>query len=164
MVEDAKRQGAYEAGLLQAAQLADKINLLKARVHWLTLKYGVALKSQGISVVPAWEEQLGTIQSELAKARQDLYGLYGDQIVALPDASKIDRAWVELFRHQLEMGRLGLYPNYPEEQLIAKLHDATQILITAGKDQSLRVDTIPDASKPVFILVDTADYSKGVLP
>jgi len=164
LVEDAKRQGAYEAGLLQAAQLADKINLLKARVHWLTLKYGVALKSQGISVVPAWEEQLGTIQSELAKARQDLYGLYGDQIVALPDASKIDRAWVEFFRHQLEMGRLGLYPNYPEEQLIAKLHDATQILITAGKDQSLRVDTIPDASKPVFILVDTADYSKGVLP
>lgn len=164
LVEDAKRQGAYEAGLLQAAQVADKIDLLKARMHWLTLKYGVALKSQGISLVPAWEEQLGTIESELAKARQDLYGLVGDQIVALPDASKIDRAWVELFRHQLEMGRLGLYPNYPEENLITKLRDATQILITAGKDQSLRVDTVPGASRPVFVLVDTADYGNAVVP
>ena len=158
LVEDARRQGVYQADLLKVSQLADRIALMKNRVDWLTLKYAIALRAQGLSLVPAWEKQLGAIQSELAKARQDLYALYGDWIVTLPEASKVDRAWLELFRLELEMGRLGLYPNYPEEQLIAKMKEATQKLMAEGIDQSMRVDTASKGEHPTFILVDGASY------
>ena len=164
LVEDARRQGIYQAGMLQASHLADKIALMENRVDWLTLKYSVALRAQGLSLVPAWEQQLGSIQSELAKARQDLYALYGDQIVTLPDVSQVDKAWLELFRLELEMGRLGLYPNYPQEQLIAKLKEATENLMAGGIDQSLRVDTVSEEEHPMFVLVDGEDYGKGLMP
>lgn len=158
MVEDARRQGVYQADLLKASQLEDRIALMKNRVDWLTLKYAIALRVQGLSLVPAWEGQLGAIQSELAKARQDLYALYGDWIVTLPDASKVDRAWLELFRLELEMGRLGLYPNYPEEQLIAKVKEATRKLMAEGIDQSMRVDTASEGEHPTFVLVEGTSY------
>ena len=158
LVEDARRQGVYQAELLRAPQLVDKIALMHDRVNWLTLKYAIALRAQGLSLMPAWEKQVGAIQSELAKARQDLYALYGDWIVTLPEASKVNRAWLELFRLELQMGRLGLYPNYPEEQLIAKMKEATRTLIAEGVDQSMRVDTVSKGEFPTFVLVDGASY------
>ena len=115
--------------------------------------------------MPAWEQQLSAIQSDLAKARQDLYAYYADQIVTLPDASAIDRAWVELYRQELEMGRLGLYPNYPEQQLLAKLRESTLKLMAAGRDQSLRLDVVlGTAEHPMFFLADGPDYGKGYVP
>jgi len=164
LVEDARRQGVYQADMLQTRQLVDKIALMEDRVDWLTLKYSVALQAQGLSLVPAWEQQLGGIQSELAKARQDLYALYGDQIVTLPDVSQVNLAWLELFRLELEMGRLGFYPNYPEEQLIAKLKEATENLMADGIDQSMRVDTVSEEDRPMFVLVEGTDYGKGLMP
>ena len=164
MVEDAQRQGVYETGLLGLEQLSDRIALLESRIRWLVVKYSVARRAQGISLSPAWESQLAGIQSELARTWQDLYALYGDRVVALPEASTIDRAWVELYRRELLMGRLGLYPSYPEEQLLAKLRDATQKVMAAGYDQSLRVDTVPGQDKPMFVLVDAPDYGKGLVP
>ena len=164
MVEDARRKGTFEAGMLQASQLSDKIALMKDKVDWLTLKYAVALRAQGLSLVPAWEGQLGTIQSELAKARQDLYALYGDQIVTLPESSQVNRAWLELFRLELEMGRLGLYPNYPEAQLIAKMQEATQKLMAEGIDRSMRVDVVSAGEHPMFALVRSENYGKSVVP
>ncbi len=164
-VEDALRQGTYEAGILQATSPADKIALLAGRVHWISLKYSVARQAQGLSLVPDWEEQLSVIQSDLAKARQALYAYYADQIVTLPDASAIDRAWVELYREELEMGRLGLYPNYPEQQLLSKLRESTLKLMAAGRDQGLRVDTVlGSAEHPMLFLADSPDYGKGLQP
>jgi hypothetical protein len=165
LVEDARRQGVYQADILQASNLTEKIALMKSRVDWLTLKYSVGLRAQGLSLVPAWEQQVGTIQSDLAKARQDLYALYGDWIVTLPDTSQVDRAWLELFRLELEMGRLGLYPSYPEEQLITKLKEATANLLADGIDQSMRVDMVSyGEERPAFVLVSGADYGKGLTP
>ena len=164
-VEDALRQGTYEAGILQAVTPADKIALLAGRVHWVSLKYAVARRAPGVSLAPAWEEQLSAIQSDLAKARQELYGYYADQIVTLPDAAAIDRAWVELYRDELLMGRLGLYPNYPEQQLLSKLREATLKLMAGGRDQALRVDTVlGSAEHPMLFLADGPDYGKGLQP
>lgn len=158
LVEDARRQGVYEAELLKTTQLADRTALMQDWVNWLTLKYAIALRAQGVSLMPAWEKQLGAIRSDLTKARQDLYAFYGDWIVTLPETSQVNRAWLELFRLELEMGRLGLYPNYPEEQLIAKMKEATQTLITEGLDQSMRVATVSSGESLSFILVDGASY------
>ncbi len=84
--------------------------------------------------------------------------MYGDWIVTLPESSKVNRAWLELFRLELEMGRLGLYPNYPEEQLIAKMKEATKTLMAEGIDQAMRVDTVSKGEFPTFVLVDGASY------
>lgn len=162
-VEDALRQGAYQSGLVKATQLADRIGLLGNRVHWLAIKHGVAHRATGVSLVPDWEQQVGVVESDLAKAWQDLYAAYADQVVALPDASAIDRAWLELYREELLMGRLGLYPNYPEQQLDGKLREATIKLMSTGRDRSLRVDSLPGES-PFYFLADGPDYGKGYLP
>ncbi len=159
-VEDAVRLGTYEANLVTSSQLSDKIALAWAEVNWLTLKYVVALKGYGLSLVPEWEDQLGKIQSELSKAYEQLYALYGEQIIALPEASSIDRAWVEVLRQEIQVGRLGLYPNYPEERLIEKLREATEQLTSLGYDCSLRVDVIAGQDTKTFILTSDECYGQ----
>ena len=112
-------------------------------------------------MVPEWEAQSAKIQSELSKAYEDLYALHGEQIIALPEADTIDRAWVEVFRQEIEVGQLGLYPNYPEEQLAAKLIEATEKLIASGQDRSLRVDTLYQDNVNVFILTSDEFYGQS---
>ena len=84
--------------------------------------------------------------------------------MTLPDVSQVNAAWLELFRLELEMGRLGFYPNCPEVQLIAKLKEATEDLMADGIDQSMRVDTVSEKDRPMFVLVDGLDYGKGSMP
>ncbi len=153
-VEDAVRMGTYQAYILNASQVADKIALLQAKIDWLTSKYAVALKAYGFSLVPEWENQKGRIQSELSKAYEELFALYGDQIVALPEAGSVDRAWVEVLRREIEVGQLGLYPNYPQEQLLEKLREATARLATGGQDKSLRLEVIFNQGTATFILTN----------
>ncbi len=153
-VEEAVRMGTYEAYIFKATQLADKIALLQAKIDWLTIKYAVALKAYGFSLVPEWETQKGKIQSDLSKAYEELFALYGEQIIALPKAGSVDRAWVEVLRREIEIGQLGLYPNYPQEQLLAELREATARLATGGQDKSLRLEVIFNQGTATFILTN----------
>lgn len=151
-VEDAVRMGTYEAYIFNASQLADKIALLQAKIDWLTIKYAVAFQAYGFSLVPEWESQKGKIQSELSKAYEELFALYGEQMIALPEAGSVDRAWVEVLRREVEIGQLGLYPNYPQEQLLEELREAMARLATGGQDKSLRLEVIFDQGTATFIL------------
>lgn len=158
-VEDAVRLGAYEARFDTATQLSDKIALARAKVDWLNLKYRLARRAFGLSLVPEWEKQAGKIQSELSKAYEELYALYGEQAVLLPKSEQIDRAWLDILRQEIEFGRLGLYPNYPERQLLEKLQEHTTQLKARGHDRSLRVDTIAGRGAEIFILVPDELYA-----
>ncbi|MGQ9626263.1 MAG: hypothetical protein ACUVV0_05075 [Anaerolineae bacterium] len=157
-VEDAVRLGAYEARFGTTTQLSEKIALARAKVDWLNLKYIVARRACGLSLVPEWEKQAGKIQSELSKAYEELYTLYGEQAVVMPKPDRIDRAWLDILRQEIEFGRLGLYPNYPEKQLIEKLREHTTKLIARAYDHSLRVDTIAGRGAEIFILVPDELY------
>jgi hypothetical protein len=157
--EDEARMGFYDVGPAETSMLLDKVAIAWHKVRWLTIKYQIALGGYGVSLVPEWETQMVEIQSELSKAYEDLYALRGEQVIALPEADTIDRAWVEVLRQEIEVGRLGLYPNYPEEQLAAKLKEATEKLV--GQDRSLRVDTFSQDNVDTFILVNDEAYGQN---
>lgn len=159
--EDEAKLSFYNTGPAEPLMLLEKIALAWHKVRWLTTKYQVASGGYGLSLVPEWETQVAGIQSELSKAYEDLYALYGEQVIALPEADTIDRAWVEVLRQEIEAGRLGLYPNYPEEQLIAKLKEATEKLIATGRDRLLRVDTFSQNHVNIFILVSDESYGQS---
>jgi hypothetical protein len=141
--------------------LLEKVAIAWHKVRWLTIKYQVASSGYGLSLVPEWEAQVAKIQSELSKAYEDLYALHGEQVIALPEADAIDRAWAEVLRREIEVGRLGLYPNYPEEQLTAKLKEATEKLIAAGQGRSLHVDTLSQDNVNIFILASDESYGQS---
>jgi hypothetical protein len=159
--EDEARMSFYNTEPAEPPMLLEKVAVAWHKVRWLTIKYQVASGGYGLSLLPEWESQVAEIQSELSKAYEDLYALYGEQVIALPEADAIDRAWGEVLRREIEVGRLGLYPNYPEEQLIAKLKDATEKLIAAGQDRSLRVDTLSQDNVNIFILTSDESYGQS---
>ena len=160
-IEDQAKLGFYNAEPAEPPMLLEKVAIAWHKVRWLTIKYQVALGGYGLSLEPEWEAQAVEIQSELSKAYEDLYALHSEQIIALPEADAIDRAWVEVLRQEIEGGRIGLYPNYPEEQLIAKLREATEKLIAAGQDRSLRVDTLSQNHFNIFILTNDGSYGQS---
>ncbi len=158
--EDEARQTFYRQQRLQSSSLAGKIALTQAQIEWLTLKYRIARRGYGLSLVPDWEQQLPDIQINLSKAYEDLYSLLGEQVVALPEAKQIDRGWVEVSKRWIEAGRLGLYPNYPESQFVDDLREATLQVIAAQPGESLRVDAVPRQDGGYdFILVPDELYS-----
>ncbi|MFQ5875178.1 MAG: hypothetical protein ACE5JL_15460, partial [Dehalococcoidia bacterium] len=150
--EDEARLEFYETQLPKVIRVATKVALARAKIEWLTIKHRVASGGFGLSIVPEWGGQLAQIRSDLSAAYEELYVFRGEQVIALPQASDIDRAWVALIREEIEAGKLGLYPNYPEEQLISKIREATAKLIAAGKDRGLCVDAFPQDGVNVFFL------------
>jgi hypothetical protein len=159
--EDEARLSFYNTEPAEPPMLLEKVAVAWHKVRWLTIKYQVASSGYGLSLVPEWEAQVAKIQSELSKAYEDLYALHGEQVIALPEADAIDRAWVEVLRQEIEVGRLGLYPNYPEEQLTAKLKEATEKLIAAGQGRSLHVDTLSQGNVNIFILASDESYGQS---
>jgi hypothetical protein len=159
--EDEARLSFYSAEPAEPPMLLGKVAVVWHKVRWLTIKYQVASGSYGLSLVPEWEAQVAEIQSELSKAYEDLYALHSEQVIELPEADAIDRAWVEVLRQEIEVGQLGLYPNYPEEQLTAKLKEATEKIIAAGQDRSLRVDILYQDNVKVFILTSDEAYGQS---
>ncbi|TEU19485.1 MAG: hypothetical protein E3J21_03660 [Anaerolineales bacterium] len=159
--EDEARLSFYNTEPADPPMLLEKVAIAWHKVRWLTIKYQVASGGYGLSLMPEWEAQVAEIQSELSKAYEDLYALHSEQVIALPEADTIDQAWVEVLRQEIEVGRLGLYPNYPEEQLTAKLKEATEKLIAAGQDRSLRVDILSQDNVNVFILTSDESYGQS---
>jgi hypothetical protein len=159
--EDEVRLSFYSAEPAEPPMLLEKVAVAWHKVRWLTIKYQVASGGYGLSLVPEWEAPVAEIQSELSKAYEDLYALHSEQVIELPQADAIDRAWVEVLRQEIEVGQLGLYPNYPEEQLTAKLKEATEKIIAAGQDRSLRVDILYQDNVKVFILTSDEAYGQS---
>jgi hypothetical protein len=158
--EDHIRQQFYENQLSTVTQLSAKIALAQVQVDWLTIKYRVARRGFGLSLVPSWEAHPERIRADLSKAYEQLYALYADFVVALPDASKIERASVEVLRREILMGELGLYPNYPQAQRIGQLQEATTHLILAQPHADLRVDVLKQGAAVTFVLSNDESYGR----
>jgi len=130
-------------------QLSGKVNIIQAKIAWQSIKYRIAKRGFGVSLVPEWETTVEQIQSGLAASHEELYRLYSDIIVAIPIASDIDRATEEALRRQVLAGQLGHYPNYPAEELKLKLLEASAILIETQPSTELRVS---------YLSVNNTDY------
>jgi len=126
--EDAARRAYFDQVAATSPQLAVQAAAAWERVMWLTLKYRIARRGFGLSLMPAWEADAPLIRSELTKAYEILFQLYGDEATALPYATDVDQAWVELLREEILLGQLELYPDYPEDQLVQRLQEAQERL------------------------------------
>ncbi len=149
--EDDARLGIYEEQLAGASSLVLKIGIARAKVDWLIIKYRAALGGYGLQLVPAWTDGLADIEAELNAAYGALLAAYDEQIGTFSDDTAVDRAWLHLLRFQIEQGRLGLYPDYPQEELLSQLTEVTERLVASGA-VSLRVEVEQEGDNPLFRL------------
>ena len=158
IVEDQAKLPYYDSQLAATPQLSVQISVVQARINWLSVKYRIARRGYGISLVPEWETQAESIRAELTKSYELLFALYADLIVAIPNADQIDLATEEILRRENLAGTLGRYPNYPAEQRVAQLLQATAHLVESRPGEKMRVVVLPYAGVDSFVLVDDAGF------
>jgi hypothetical protein len=137
--EDQVKQRVYGDEAIAAADLPTQVALAHARVAWQTLKLRIARRATGLSLVPDWEAQEGEIREQLQAACETLYELYSRY--------SGDEGTLTLIRQQLLAGRLGLYPNYPEEALANAVQDAN-----AQSASPLRLQALTRQDARYFVL------------
>jgi len=158
--EDAAKLGLYQELLQTTTQPSRRVAVHWQVIRWLMLKYQVAAGGLGLSVVPAWESQLSDIQSALSKAYEDLFFDYEDLVTGLPEASLVGPGSYEVRLQTVQAGRLGQYPNYPEQQLAEKLQTAAADLIAAGFVRQLYVDVEETGDGLRFFLSQADTYGQ----
>lgn len=149
--EDGARRSTYEQQLAAASSMVLKLGITQTRVDWLLVKYRVALGGYGLELVPAWTDSLVDIEAELNAAYGDLRAAYDEQISTFSEDGAVDRAWSHLLRFEIQRGRLGLYPDFPQEELVSQLTEASERLIASG-DPSLHVRVLYEGDVPSFAL------------
>jgi hypothetical protein len=155
--EDAAKLDLYSRELSGTTQSGKLIAVEQQWIRWLMLKYQVAARGFGLSLVPEWEAQLPEIQSDLSKHNEGLFFAYEDLVTALPEASLLQPGSYEVRRQVIEDGRLGRYPNYPAQQLADKLQEAVRGLIDTGATDALYVDVRADDGGLHFFLSPAGD-------
>jgi hypothetical protein len=130
---------------------ADRLALLHDQVAWLTTKYRVARGDYGVSLVPAWEDDVEGVRTALAEAYTDLINGYGRQVDTLSSADA-SRVRVELLRQGVLWSRLGLLPASVEDALSEKLTDASRQLWTRQGNAGLTI-VVQDVDASRFYLL-----------
>lgn len=150
--EDGIRQAVFAAEMEASPQLTAKASTLQSYINWLTLKLMIAERGMGFSLVPEWESQGESIRTQLSQAYDTLYRNYADQVGALPSPGDIGAARVETLRDAILKGRLGLYPDYPEQALVDRLRAAQEEI---GDQLPLLVVDEPWGDGRVFRLAES---------
>ena len=156
--EDQTKLAFYRQERDATTQPSKRVNVDWVLIDWLTLKYQVATKGFGLTIVPEWEQQAAEIQSELSKAYEALRFDYEDLVTSLPDAALMEPGRYGVRRMMSLAGRLGQYPNYPEQQLADKLQEAARNMIAAGMIEPLYVDVQSDKNGLWFLLSPADQY------
>ena len=137
LTEDAARGEFYQTA--DQLSLADRLALLHDKLAWLVVKYRVAQRGYGVSLVPEWEAQVEEIATALSGAYTELINGYGQQLDTL-DATEAGQARVELLRQGVLWTRLGLFPDVnAEDALSAQLVEASRQLWTRQGNAGLTV-------------------------
>jgi hypothetical protein len=152
--EDQARSQFYSA----AAGLspADRLALLHDEVAWLTTKQRVARGDFGVSLVPAWGEQIEQVRTALSETYTQLINGYGQQVDALDPASA-SQARVELLRQGVLWSRLGLLPGNIEVVLSEKLAEASRQLWTRQGNAGLTIIVQEAGGKRFYLLSGSGD-------
>ncbi|MBN1136317.1 MAG: hypothetical protein JXM73_07015 [Anaerolineae bacterium] len=156
--EDQAKLAFYQQEREATTQPSRRVNVDWSLIDWLMLKYKVALRGFGLSIVPEWEQQAAAVQSELSKAYESLRFDYEDLVTSLPDAALMEPGRYGVRRMLILAGRLGQYPNYAEQQLADKLQEAARNMIIAGMVEPLYVDIQSDKTGLWFLLSPADQY------
>jgi hypothetical protein len=137
LAEDAARSEFYQTA--DKLSLADRLALLHDKLAWLGIKYRVAQRGYGVSLVPEWEAQVADIAAALSSTYTELINGYGQQLDTL-DPTEAVQARVELLRQGVLWARLGLFPDAnAEKALSAQLAEASRQLWTRQGNAGLTV-------------------------
>lgn len=157
--EDSAKMALYGQVLNEARiELGQRINVHWHLIRWLRIKDQVARKGYGLSLVPEWEAQATEIQSQLTTTYEDLFFDYEDWVASLPNSTWIEPARYRERRLITLAGRMGWYPNYPEQQMADKIRDAATALIAAGLVDPLYVDVALEEKGLRFTLSPGREY------
>ncbi len=137
LAEDVARGEFYQTA--DTLSLADRLALLHDKLVWLAVKYRVAQRGYGVSLVPEWEAQSADIASALSSTYTELINGYGQQLDTL-DATEAVQARVELLRQGVLWARLGLFPDANAEKVLSEqLAEASRQLWTRQGNAGLTV-------------------------
>jgi len=162
--EDQAKLTFYQQEREATTQPSRRVNVDWSLIDWLTLKYKVAVRGFGLSIVPEWEGQVTAIQSELSKAYEGLRFDYEDMVTSLPDAALMEPGRYGVRRMVILAGRLGQYPNLPEQQTADKLQEAARNMIGAGMIEPLYVDVQSAKDGLWFFLSPAGQYGQAAFP
>lgn len=153
--EDAARTAFY--GTAASLALPDRLALLHDKVNWLTVKLRAARGAYGVSLVPAWEQQVDAIVAELKTAYTDIINGYGQQLATLGAVETLS-ARVELLRQGMLWVRLGLFPDQGAEQALSQqLTEASRDLWTRQGGVGLAIVTQQERGRVLYLLADGND-------
>ena len=137
LAEDAARDAFYQTA--DKLSLADRLALLHDKLAWLAVKYRVAQRGFGVSLVPEWEAQAAEIATALSSTYTELINGYG-QLLDTLDATEAVHARVELLRQGVLWTRLGLFPDANAEKVLSEqLAEASRQLWTRQGNAGLTV-------------------------
>ena len=137
LAEDVARSEFYQTA--DNLSLVDRLALLHDKLAWLAVKYRVAQRGYGASLVPEWTTQSTDIATALSSTYTELINGYGQQLDTL-DATEAVQARVELLRQGVLWTRLGLFPDANAENVLSgQLAEASRQLWTRQGNAGLTV-------------------------
>jgi hypothetical protein len=158
--EDGLRMAYYASQYDASPDASSQLGVLRDKLTWLAIKYRIAKKGFGISLVPEWEDQAADIGQQLNDTYADYFAITQQQAQSLDKTDESDRSIEDLLRGAIVAGRWGIYSQYDEADLRSQLDTVSQAL----RDQqvaSLRLDSFMRGSQVVYLLVPDELYGMG---
>lgn len=141
LAEDEQKSTTNQIDVAAIPQLSERINHIASQIEWLSIKRRVAQQAYGVSLVPAWEQEITAIEQALSQQYLQLFAQYRELIIALPDISQINKATEEILRHEILAGELGLYPNQNPRVQQQQLQEVVNALKTSHPELKLFLGT-----------------------
>lgn len=119
LAEDEARTRFYQS--VQEISLQQQLWLLLDQRSWLAVKARIAMGGYGMSLIPAWEEQIDAIRNELNASHSFLNTVF--DALAAAQATPLEQAMlrVEAQHWMAEQAERGLYPNAPVQDIGQRL-------------------------------------------
>lgn len=158
--EDGTRADFYISEYDAAADASSQLGVLREKLRWLSLKYRVARLGFGLELVPEWQEDVAGIKQEMNDTYAEYFAITEQQANGLEKTDEASRSTEDVLRNALLAGRWGLYSEYDETDLRARLDEISQAL----RDEqvpSLRLDSFQRGAQLVYLLVPDELYGIG---
>jgi tetratricopeptide (TPR) repeat protein len=139
VAEDEAQNAFYARQRPKTTGISARLALSRQRVAWLSLRWRVAGRGFGTSLVPDWERSLPEIEASLRAAQEDRCTVLLELAALLPDPLAARQATVDALVEELKLGRLGLYPGAPERGLAGDLTMAIGDRVSLRRDATLFV-------------------------
>ncbi|MCS7285946.1 MAG: hypothetical protein NZ653_02210 [Anaerolineae bacterium] len=139
--EDHARLSLYREKISSEGALAQKAGWVLEKISWLTLKYRIAVRGFGVSLMPEWERNAGAIRRELSRSYEELFALYAEEAVSFPQPQETAKAWIEIATLKAYYVLNGFYADVPLEKIAVELKEA----YSRGQPGSLQLVFLEDS-------------------